>query len=300
MKLSLYFSLLILASITVFSCKKEERKEVSLKIDSLAQTKATVEEIFDINEDCTPLKSAEQYINVLMKLDASTKAKIANNSNEDNNKLYLDYKKKRNLVSRCLMNVHVKLLEEFYNYYDEKAGKIVLPANIKKVENDLNKVDLQFSDIGEGIVEIADVPTHYLTFFKGKVTKDYEDYISQLAIEDENGYAADAGIVIPWKEVGDRLIFWENYLKKYPKTDLREDATANYQQYLSDYLLGMDNTLTYEDGKMYPEVDAEFFRFIKKYPNSSATPKIIKLQELVTQGKTRDEIHEIMNLNSSR
>jgi hypothetical protein len=73
-------------------------------------------------------------------------------------------------------------------------------------------------------------------------------------------------------------LHWENYLKKFPKTKLREKAIDNYTSYQRDYLLGMDNTrsMNTETGQLEDENIAEYKRFIAQNPNSF-TSKLAKM-----------------------
>jgi hypothetical protein len=61
----------------------------------------------------------------------------------------------------------------------------------------------------------------------------------------------NGGLLITWEELGDRLIEWENFINKFPKSLLIKKAKDNYHNYLLDYLLGMDSDRIYdsEEGK---------------------------------------------------
>lgn len=125
--------------------------------------------------------------------------KNLSSSSSENDKLYLNYYNKREKYILCLSSENegvLKILDEFVNYYDEKSQSYKLPAAAKELESKLNKVDLEFWEIGEGYTEIRSVPNHYSVLFGGKVSEDVQTYISQAAKEEESLYSADAGIAI--------------------------------------------------------------------------------------------------------
>ncbi|MFC3157703.1 hypothetical protein ACFOEQ_03670 [Chryseobacterium arachidis] len=132
--------------------------------------------------------------------------------------MYEDYIKIREKYTACLSESQSKVLEEYVNYYDSESNSYKFPENIKKLSAELKKGGLEFTEVGEGYTEIWSVPDHYFSVFKNKVTPDYNVYIEQLAKESEGLYSADAGLVISWKELGERTVFWENFIKKYPKS----------------------------------------------------------------------------------
>ena len=94
-------------------------------------------------------------------------------------------------------------------------------------------------------------------------------------------FASDGGVIIPVGELGDRIIVWENFMKKYPNLDKKLKNLINKEllEYRNAYILGLDNTPTMDDGKILNENNIEFNRFIKKYPNSPTTEVIKYLQK---------------------
>lgn len=94
------------------------------------------------------------------------------------------------------------------------------------------------------------------------------------------------------------MIFWENFINKYPKSPLISRVKEDYNNYLYDYLFGMDNTPTYEnsDGKLYDENRAEFNRMIKKYPNSYIAKKAQELLNLFDSKTPTEQIREKINI----
>lgn len=85
--------------------------------------------------------------------------------------------------------------------------------------------------------------------------------------ENKETYSVDAGLVISFKDLGDRVVSWENFMNKYPNSKLMKSVKEDYKMYHLDYLIGEDNTPTYErateEKYIYPENIQEFNRFLK-------------------------------------
>ncbi|WBV60995.1 hypothetical protein PFY12_02465 [Chryseobacterium camelliae] len=286
---------------SIFSCKKEASKTSVEKVErDTISTVETKEDLFKpIDTTCSSKNKTEDYIAALQWLQHKTEKEIAQNSPEQNDKLYEDYIKIREKYTACLSENLGKVLEEYVNYYDSETNSYKFPENIKKLIAELKKGSLEFTEVGEGYTEIWSVPDHYFSVFKNKVTPDYNTFIEQLSKESEGLYSADAGLVISWKELGERTVFWENFIKKYPKSPLIPRVKEMYNSHLHDYLFGMDNTPTHEhsDGTLYDENREEFNRIIKKYPNSNVAEKSKELMSLFDAKVPEEEIHKRININ---
>jgi len=107
-----------------------------------------------------------------------------------------------------------------------------------------------------------------------------------LAKDNENLYAADAGLAISFKEVGGRVLNWEKFINTHPYSKLTPQAIEFYKEYQNGYLLGMDNspTVDYQAHTIYPENLQEFEAFSAANPLSPTTA-IIKLITQYTGNK---------------
>jgi hypothetical protein len=268
------YSLFII--ITILSCNGEKKSNIK-EHKTYIQTD-TLNTIFDSNlnnnEDDIYKKFHTEKENVIEKLKSI--------SNSEANKLFLQYSKTNEEIISKINEKEQILLSKFY-YEDAKSKSI-----IKELANKLSNYQLRFEEIGEGYVEIVTIPSFYYDIFKSYVTDDYKDYIFLISEENKNLYSADAGLVITFTELGERINNWESFLNKYPKFELLDEVKSSLIYYRQDYILGLDNTPTFErdfesqteDNKkisyIYDENQKEFNRFIKKYPNSP-TSKLIKL-----------------------
>lgn len=283
----------------VVSCKKETAVsgEKSSQ-DSISSNETKKDQYKPVDTACSPHTKTEDYITSLQWYHTKVEKEITENTPEQNDKTYEDFFKIREKYTECLSSLHADILDKYVNYYDAEKERYNLPDNVKKLATEFKKAGLEFREVGEGMTEIWTVPGYYSSIFKNKVTPDYDAYITQTDKESENNYAADAGLMISWEELGNRLMFWENFINKYPKSKLMKTVKEGYNMYLIDYLLGMDNTPTYQidfdkgTGKLYDENRAEFNRIIKKYPNSNTAKKAKELIALFDAQMPVDQIHE--------
>ncbi len=198
---------------------------------------------------------------------------------EEADKIYNDYLKISQLIIENINTEHLDFLNNIYNkdseyYFTEKDWKT---AN-----KFLNNYDLEIFDLAETEVRIMEVPNYYYNIFKDYVTDDYREYLEITYKENEEPYFTDGSILVPYDKIADRLLTWENFLKKYPNSDLAEIANEKCNTYRRIYILGSDNAPTREGGwennELFyiPENNLkEFNRFIEKYPDSP-TVELIK------------------------
>ena len=208
--------------------------------------------------------------------------KLKTLNKEEADELYEQYLESNNTILENLNIEHDKLLSGGINgIYNKDIAENFTDEEWKIANKFLNKYDLELWDIGEGMVTIRELPHLYYDVFKDYVTEDYKEYLKIWAKDDEELYQADAGLMISFEELGERIITWENFLNQYPNSKLNVKVTALLNSYREDYLLGMDNTPTLDGG--YDNIPItidevakkEYDRFMKKYPNSP-TVELIK------------------------
>ena len=204
--------------------------------------------------------------------------KLKTLNKEEANKLYEQYVTDNNIILGEIDEVTTEFLDGIYN---SSEGKEFTEEDWNDTNKVLNKYDLELWDIGEGMVTIRELPHLYYDVFKEYVTDDYKEYLKIWAKDDEELYQADAGLMISFEELGERIITWENFLNKFPNSTLKQRVIDLLNSYREDYILGMDNTPTIDGGydnipiTIDEDVKKEYDRFIKKYPNSP-TVELIK------------------------
>ncbi|WP_125723716.1 hypothetical protein [Flavobacterium ustbae] len=252
--------------ILLSSCKQTDNKNVadkteikkdSIKVQNFAQTAQSDSDLLQLftknkNEVVLQLKSLP--------------------NKEAANALYEKYFEKNGALLQQIAGKETGVLEKFYN--EDEADK----KAVQLLGERLSKHQLRYWEIGEGYVEIEPLHDFYYTIFKNYVTDDYKDYLQLKSEENKSLYSGDAALAISFKDLGDRIISWENFMAKYPNSKLIPSVKEEYKNYQMDYLIGQDNTPTRErateESYIYPENIQEFNRFLKKYPKSPTVPLI--------------------------
>ena len=198
---------------------------------------------------------------------------------EEADKIYNDYLKISQLI---IENINTEHLDFLNNIYNEDSEYYFTEKDWKTANKFLNNYDLKIFDLAETEVRIIEVPNYYYNIFKDYVTDDYREYLEITYKENEEPYFTDGSILVSYDKIVDRLLTWENFLKKYPNSDLAEIANEKCNTYRRIYILGSDNAPTREGGwennELFyiPENNLkEFNRFIEKYPDSP-TVELIK------------------------
>ena len=191
---------------------------------------------------------------------------------EEADKIYNDYLKISQLI---IENINTEHLDFLNNIYNEDSEYHFTKKDWKTANKFLNNYDLEIFDLAETEVRIMEVPNYYYNIFKDYVTDDYREYLEITYKENEDPYFTDGSILVSYDKIADRLLTWENFLKKYPNSDLAEIANEKCNIYRRVYILGSDNAPTREGGwennELFyiPENNLkEFNRFIEKYPDS--------------------------------
>lgn len=286
-------------SVAVVSCKKETAVPDGKPANDTIATNETKENQYKpIDTACSSDNKTEDYIKALQWYRTKIDKEIAGNTPEQNNKVYDDYVKIREKYTDCFNISQTEMLDRYIDYHTRESETPNLPEDIKKMASELNKVGLEFREMGEGVTEIHSLPGYYESIFKNKLTPDYGAYISQIAKDNEENYAVDGGLLITWEELGDRLIVWENFINKYPQSSSIKKAKENYHNYLLDYLLGMDSDRIYnsEEGKIYDDKREAYNALIKKYPNSATAKKTKELIAAYDSHTPVDQIEDKINL----
>lgn len=174
-------------------------------------------------------------------------------------------------------------LARYFEYHSDNEGdEIAAPDSIQKKEQYYRGQGVQPLHLGEGIVEFFPTPDLYAPLLRQ--LPDYYQEHWQLLRSSEH-LTADAGLCVSWRELGNLVARYEAYPKKFPRaTEFFTRLSAEYQYLQHLYLIGVDNTPTFEtaDSTLLPEVRSEWLRFIKAYPDSPTAKMAKGLLEMNT------------------
>ncbi|SEV98232.1 hypothetical protein [Kaistella antarctica] len=283
---------LLLFSLIIYSCKKEEQKikTVDQTIEVATQNLPKDPPIYlpssaPENEIITHIKKRQQVLSLLLKSVAPEKA----------DELYKNLIKENDSALTLLQIRKETLLEKYYGYsdYDPQTQVYTMkfPKEVEKLVKDYRAAGIEFWEIGEGYTELRMLPTYYFKLFAGKFSPDYQTYLEMITAEDQVLFQSDAAIRISWRDVAKRVESREKFLIDFPNSKLIKEIKQQLKEYQYAYLLGYDNTQTHEQGKLNPENLEEFKRIIRENPNSE-TSTIIK--ELLPNDFDRDGIFDFV------
>lgn len=259
------FFTVLTSLILLSSCKQTENKNIPDK-------KAIKKDSTKVEDSSQTTQVSSDLLEQFSKNKNEVVLKLKTLSKQEANALYEKYFDENSSLLQQIAGKESGVLDKFYN--EDQANK----KAVKLLGEKLSKHQLQFWEIGEGYVEIEPLHDFYYTIFKDYVTSDYKDYLYLKSEENKSLYSADAGLVISFKDLGDRVISWENFMNKYPDSKLIASVKEEYKNYQMDYLIGLDNTPTAEratdENYIYQENIQEFNRFLKKYPKSPTVPLI--------------------------
>ncbi|MEZ2443436.1 hypothetical protein AB6805_17050 [Chitinophaga sp. RCC_12] len=187
-------------------------------------------------------------------------------------------------------------LNEYVNYYDEKKGMIMLPAQVQQRIHLLATAGIEPWEIGEGYTDLRAVPAFYTSLFKASLPADYNAFLQLKADEDTVLYSADAGLLIPFSMIGKRVLNWEKFLDAYPNSTFVETAREQYNGYCEDYLFGTDNTPSFENisnlRSLIPENKEEYLSFVQQHGDTRTAGIVQLFLDKVTTVKTYELLRQ--------
>lgn len=115
-----------------------------------------------------------------------------------------------------------------------------------------------------------------------------QEYLVQLNKENKEGFQEDAGLTIGPTQLADRVIWWENFIKKHPDFILLKAAKAEKKSYLTTLFEGMDNSpvLNYDNNKLDVYFAEAYLHLQKKDPTSEANRLIKPFHTALQKGDT--------------
>lgn len=222
---------------------------------------------------------------------------------EQADKTYEDYQKENDSAMVILMNRNTQLLEKYVNFfsYDEQtdSNRLTIPKEYQQEIKNMGNHGVEFWYVGEGYTELRMNPDFYYKLFTGRLTPDFQRYLDFRTKEDKVLYSADAGILVPWEDIGGRILVRENFLKDFPNSKLAPEIKNQLKYYRLDYLLGQDNTPVFSGVNEYAdkideEIYREFLRFMKANPTSETTEMLTELLKNPTPDRWPARAEELL------
>jgi hypothetical protein len=147
------------------------------------------------------------------------------------------------------------------------------------VDNDTREFNEMLNNSGlillmsEGYFYVDSKSDYFSNLFDSRLSLSSTEYMNIRKKELKEGFSEDAGMLISFDQLADRVIIWENYINKYPNAFNIDEAKYYYQSYLETLLTGMDNSRVYdlEDEYVLPEIREIYKQYIEKNPDRKST-----------------------------
>ena len=190
------------------------------------------------------------------------------------------------IILRYELSYDEKVYDKFLHGFPAKEnGDLILSkktgiADIDEYIEFMNKNGLRINRSMDGLFIFSD-PKYIVSNFRGILPDVILEYYLALNQDIEEGYESDAGFIIPWDTIRQKIIRYENFLKKVSIIDcyyLQRLAKEKIDLYLRSYLYGLDNSpaLVEETNRLEPEAQKSIEKFLKENTNSKYY-KIVKL-----------------------
>jgi len=158
-----------------------------------------------------------------------------------------------------------------------------LSSKQRQLLDALAKQQIEIAYAGEGSFAFRLNPNYWVEHIAPHLPKADQVYLKQVAEQTQQPYADDAGLLISWLELGQRVQVWAQYVQDHPDGYFTEMAQANRDDNLNTLLVGMDNTPTHEQGVLLPEVKAAYAQLIQQYPNSQLSKTLSLFEQQLAE-----------------
>lgn len=244
------------AGCTVKANKEKDREDPKKVEEEMAQVEKREKEKIERDFEVLIKENSEPY-------------KLAKYIDENISKASPEFAEKMVIELECMQESYaIHYMDEFFKEDRQSTLAKVFP----NYEFDSNKVNsIEDEELKKLVTNIIDgkykivsaegafypaIDYNALNGYKQYISDEMAEYINIMAIHLDNPPMRDAGLIISWDDLADRLINIEKYLRKYVDGVKSEEITRLYGEYLVMYMQGGDNTPIYnrEDKKIIEDV----------------------------------------------
>ncbi len=290
MKVFFWFTFLIL---TVYSCKQKPKKQ-----DSAEQVQKQAEPV-----TTNPLKTYADFIKTLDTTKVTSVSSAATKfdevfANADTVKADSGFVLFHHLytsVESYLNEEHIKDPTDYTAYVSENSS----PKSAKTAKADEHIKKLRQNgftiDISEGQTYIKQERDFLIKYFYPRVSTAMKEYLVQVNIENKQGLTEDAALKITPIELGNRILFWEDFIKRNPSFVFIQDIKEKQKGNITFLLEGIDNSPLFEAGsyKLRNEYAEAFKNIIQNKPEST-TAALVKPYYLALQHQDRKAARRLL------
>lgn len=208
--------------------------------------------------------------------------------------------------------------DENFDYLFKKYGLSIDRLNsieyltrekVLKDEDELKKHLIDHINLGyklstsEGLYYYLIDNQKFVDTFGENITKEYNDYLKILALDTNEPYLSDGGLVISRDKLLERILLVESFKMVYPYSDLLPKVNEIYKWYIYTYFYGDNHTPNFniDTFVMNEEILQDLENTMEKYPYTTFSGIVgefldnLKQNNNVISDEIRDKFNDRLN-----
>jgi hypothetical protein len=238
------------------------------------------------NDSLTAIPFALDYINTCISTD-----------NADRDSIFLLFNIKFYEVANRLSDS----LDTKYKSLIHQLDKDSSTVELKSFKNNLATCGIDIFST-EGMYYLDVIPNFFYDNFKNRVSDGVAEFLNIRQDELKQGFSEDAGMLISFEDLYNRVKRWENFINKYPNTVYNNEANSYYETYLETLMTGMDNSrlFDFDNNSLLPEMKTLYEKIIGEGTESPTTKIISSFYALLARHdfKENDSIQIFLETNN--
>jgi hypothetical protein len=207
------------------------------------------------------------------------------------------------LYAQIDTKLNEKLMQDTLDYYalfeisTDTTNPIIIQKEVSAYALQLKKNAFELTPDGEGGILIEQNRDTVNAFFYDKVSNNLKKFLAQVNKEINEGLGADGGLFIDPDVFAERILFWENFLIKYPNFYYSKEIESQQRTYLHILINGADNTPLMDfdnEKKISSYFDIAYNYLFEKSPNGKISI-LVKPYYLALKNNDKKKAEELLN-----
>lgn len=147
------------------------------------------------------------------------------------------------------------------------------------------------AEFSEGMAYASENTEALAGLFERYLSAAMRRFLDIRRAEEEEGYTEDAGLLISWDQLAERIARWERFIDANSGFQLLGEGRYWHDNYLAAYLTGMDNSRVFESPAetLSPRVRASYERFVARHAGTRAARIVSGYLEVLGRNGWRAE-----------
>lgn len=285
-----YLKLLLFTCVLTTGMGCKDKQSEATKTET-AQTATASENTIAV--DGVKLKTYQDFLNTLDTANISSSSKAG----EEFKKLFASADTETSDSAYCLFrDFHQRMVIPRQNIIDENNesylgffGETPVSKKAKDYRDMLQKNGFDLNQT-EGYVYTEVSYKFQKKYVFDRLSPAMQSYFIQTQKEITEGTASDGGLIVEPKVLAERVVFWEEFLKKYPNFRWNIEATSSTGWFTDMLLNGLDNTPAFDyETKMLNVSYQQAYRFLMDNKAETQAKKILaEYYPILSQNKMKD------------